>query len=81
MLTGWAWAALPGTARLWLPICARNGASQAGARKAGYRFEGRLELAALEDGRAIDVVQFGLTRPEATRVEWPLPTLAPCATN
>ncbi len=77
MISGWAWTALPRTARLWMPIYARNGASQAVARKAGYRFEGRMELAVLKAGHAIDAVQYGLTRPQATPGDWPVPTLAP----
>ncbi len=75
-LSAWAWTALPGTARLWMPVYARNGASQAVARRAGYRLEGRLELAVRKDGRAIDAVQYGLTRPGVPPGDWPLPTLA-----
>ena len=40
LLSAWAWTALPCTTRLWMPIYARNGASQAVARRAGYRLEG-----------------------------------------
>jgi [ribosomal protein S5]-alanine N-acetyltransferase len=35
IVTAWAWSALPGVTRLWMPIYARNAASQAVARKAG----------------------------------------------
>jgi hypothetical protein len=76
MLSARAWTALPRTARPWMPIHARNGASQAVVH-GGCRLEGRLELAVPEDGPAIDAVQLGLSRPEATPGSWPLPTLAP----
>ena len=75
LVSAWAWGALPQTTRLWMPIYARNAGSQGVARRAGYRLEGRLELAIRKQGVAIDAVRYGLTRPGATpgRV---LPTLA-----
>ena len=66
---------LVGTMRLWMPIYARNGALQAVARRAGYRLEGRLELAVSKDCHAIDAVQYGLTRPGSPALACPLPTL------
>ena len=75
MLTAWAWDALPQTMRLWMPIYARNAGSQGVARRAGYRLEGRMELAIRKQGMAIDAVQYGLTRPGATPPEQTLPTL------
>lgn len=75
LLVPWAWDALPRTTRLWMPIYARNLASQGVARRAGFALEGRLALAVLKDGRAIDALQFGLTRPGATAGEHLLPTL------
>ncbi len=74
LVTAWAWAALPQTMRLWMPIYARNAGSQAVARAAGYRLEGTLPLAIRKDGFAIDAVQFGLTRPGAQSGEQPLPS-------
>jgi RimJ/RimL family protein N-acetyltransferase len=76
LLAAWAWDALPRITRLWMPIYARNLASQGAARRAGFTLEGRMALAALKDGRAIDAVQYGLVRPGATRGEHLLPTLA-----
>jgi [ribosomal protein S5]-alanine N-acetyltransferase len=77
LMSAWAWEALPGVTRLWMPIYARNAGSQGVARRAGYRIEGRMALAILKGGRAIDAVQYGLTRPGATPGEHVLPTLAP----
>ena len=77
LLGAWAWDALPQVTRLWAPIYARNGASQAAARKAGFLLEGRLPLAVRKDGCAIDALLVGLTRPGATPGEHRLPTLAP----
>ncbi len=77
LITAWAWGALPGTMRLWMPIYARNGASQAVARKAGYTLEGRMALAVRKSGMAIDAVQYGMSRPGAAAGECALPTLAP----
>jgi len=74
LVTAWAWAALPQTMRLWMPIYARNAGSQAVARAAGYRLEGTLPLAIRKNGFAIDAVQFGLTRPGAQSGEQPLPS-------
>jgi [ribosomal protein S5]-alanine N-acetyltransferase len=73
LVTTWAWAALPQTMRLWMPIYARNAGSQAVARAAGYRLEGTLPLAIRKSGFAIDAVQFGLTRPGAQPGEHRLP--------
>jgi RimJ/RimL family protein N-acetyltransferase len=73
LIAHWAWQALPQTMRLWMPIYARNAASQAVARKAGFRLEGRLELAVRKDGKALDAVQYGLTRPGVAPGEAPLP--------
>jgi RimJ/RimL family protein N-acetyltransferase len=75
LLTAWAWAALPQTMRLWMPIFARNAGSQAVARAAGYRLEGLLPLAVRKDGFAIDAVQYGLTRPGAAAGAQRLPTI------
>jgi len=77
LVTAWAWDALPQVTRLWMPIYARNGASQAVARKAGYALEGRMALAVRKAGLAIDAVQYGITRPGATPGEHRLPTLVP----
>ena len=77
LITAWAWAALPQVMRLWMPIYARNEASQAVARKAGYTLEGRMALAVRKAGLAIDAVQYGISRPGATPGEHRLPTLAP----
>ena len=74
-VTLWAWPALPQITRLWMPIYARNLASQAVARKAGYALEGRMALAAHKAGHAIDAVQYGCTRPGATPQDHVLPTL------
>ncbi len=76
LLTAWAWDALPQTMRLWMPIYARNLASQGVARHAGYVLEGRMPLAIRRGGMAIDAVQYGMTRPNATPGECVLPTLA-----
>ena len=78
LLTAWAWGALPQTTRLWMPIYARNLASQRVARHAGYQLEGRMPLAMRKDGCAIDAVQHGLTRPGVALGalgEYVLPTL------
>jgi len=77
LMTAWAWQALPRVTRLWMPIYARNAASQAVARRAGYQLEGRMALAVLKAGCAIDAVQYGATRPGAGPGEHRLPTLAP----
>ena len=77
LISAWAWGAMPHVTRLWAPIYARNGASQAVARKAGFLLEGRLALAVRKDGCAIDAVQYALTRPGATPGEHRLPTLPP----
>ena len=63
LITAWAWTALPQTTRLWMPIYARNTASQAVARKAGYAVEGRMPHAILKAGSAIDAVMHGCYRP------------------
>ena len=76
LITAWAWPALPQTTRLWMPIFARNQASQGVARKAGYALEGRMPLSNLKAGVAIDAVQYGCTRPGATGGEYRFPTLA-----
>jgi RimJ/RimL family protein N-acetyltransferase len=73
LISAWAWGALPQITRLWMPIYARNGASQAVARKAGYRLEGQLGLAVRKLGMAIDAVQYGQTRPGLSGGEAPLP--------
>ena len=75
LISAWAWTAFPEVQRLWMPIYARNAGSQGVARRAGYRLEGRLELAARKGGQAIDVLQFGQTRPGATPPAQALPTL------
>lgn len=77
LISTWAWSALPQVSRLWMPIFARNEASQGVARRAGYRLEGTQALAIRKGGCAIDAVSYGLTRPGATSPSWPLPTLAP----
>ena len=66
LLTDWSWAALPDTTRLWMPIYARNVASQGVARAAGYTLEGRQPHAILKAGQAIDAVTFGRYRPGLT---------------
>ncbi len=63
LVTAWAWDAFPATTRLWMPIYARNLGSQGVARHAGYALEGRMPLAMRKDGRAIDAVMYGCTRP------------------
>lgn len=73
LVTAWAWAALPQTTRLWMPIYARNVGSQAVARSAGYRLEGVMPLAIRKAGAALDAVQYGLTRPGAQPGEHRLP--------
>ncbi len=75
LISVWAFGALPQVTRLWMPIYARNLASQGVARRAGYQLEGRMALAVRKDGRAIDAVQYGLTRPGAAPGEHLLPTL------
>jgi len=75
LITAWAWTALPQTTRLWMPIYARNAGSQGVARNAGYTLEGRMALAILKAGRAIDAVGYGCTRPGASAGEHLLPTL------
>ena len=76
LITAWAWDALPRITRLWMPIYARNAGSQGVARRAGYRLEGRLELAMRKHDLAIDAMQYAITRPGATPGEYLLPTLA-----
>lgn len=76
LLTHWAWAALPQTTRLWMPIYARNAGSQGVARRAGYTLEGRLPRAIVKAGRVIDAVLYGCIRPGLEGDEPPLPTLA-----
>ena len=73
--TAWAWRALPGITRLWMPIYARNEASQGVARRAGYALEGRMPLAIRKDGHAIDAVSYGCLRPGLVPGEAALPTL------
>jgi RimJ/RimL family protein N-acetyltransferase len=63
LVTAWAWGALPGITRLWMPIYARNLSSQAVARRAGYALEGRMPLAIRKSGQAIDAAMFGCIRP------------------
>ena len=75
-VTLWSWPALPQITRLWMPIYARNEGSQAVARKAGYTLEGHMALAVRRSGHAIDVAQYGCTRPGATPHDHVLPTLA-----
>jgi ribosomal-protein-alanine N-acetyltransferase len=77
LVTAWAWQQLPQTTRLWMPIYARNGGSQAVAAKAGYRLEGRMALAIRKAGHAIDAVSYGCTRPGAGSGDVVLPTLLP----
>jgi [ribosomal protein S5]-alanine N-acetyltransferase len=77
LVSAWAWGALPQVMRLWMPIYARNTGSQGVARRAGYQLEGRLPLAVRCRGRAIDAVQYGLTRPGVALGEAALPTLPP----
>ena len=76
LLTAWAWPALPQVTRLWMPIYARNLGSQGVARHAGYLLEGRMALAILKSGHAIDAVTYGCTRPGARAGAHPLPTLS-----
>jgi [ribosomal protein S5]-alanine N-acetyltransferase len=76
LVTGWAWDALPGTTRLWMPVFARNAGSQAVAAAAGYRLEGTMPLAVRKGGLALDAVQYGMTRPGAAPGEHPLPSAA-----
>ena len=76
LITAWAWPALPQVTRLWMPIYARNLGSQGVARNAGYTREGFMRLAILKSGRAIDAVNFGCTRPDASVGEHCLPTPA-----
>jgi [ribosomal protein S5]-alanine N-acetyltransferase len=64
LITAWAWPALPGITRLWMPIFARNAASQAVAVKAGYTLEGRQPRAILKHGQALDAVSYGCYRPD-----------------
>jgi RimJ/RimL family protein N-acetyltransferase len=75
LVTAWAWDALPGVTRLWMPIYARNAGSQAVARKAGYQLQGRLPLAMVKHGHALDAVIYGLTRPGSPPGQAALPTL------
>jgi [ribosomal protein S5]-alanine N-acetyltransferase len=75
LVTAWAWGALPGITRLWMPIYARNTASQAVARRAGYTLEGRQPLAILKAGHAIDGVTYGCLRPGLSPGDVSLPTL------
>ncbi len=63
LITAWAWQALPETTRLWMPIYARNLASQGVARRAGYALEGRMPLAVRKNGQPIDAVMYGCIRP------------------
>lgn len=75
LITAWAWSALPQVTRLWLPIYARNLASQRVAAKAGYALEGRMPLAIRKNGEAIDAVSWGCIRPGLTPGAVRLPTL------
>jgi len=77
LVTAWAWGALPGITRLWMPIYARNVASQAVARHAGYTHEGTQPLAILKAGHALDGVTYGCLRPGLAPGDVALPTLAP----
>lgn len=63
LITAWAWQQFPETTRLWMPIYARNHASQGVARRAGYTLEGRMPLAIRKNGVAIDAVMYGCIRP------------------
>ncbi len=76
LLTAWAWPVLPRVTRLWMPIYARNLGSQGVARSAGYTLEGRMPLAIVKAGLAIDAVSWSCTRPGASAGEYRLPTLA-----
>ncbi len=77
LATAWVWRSLPGITRLWMPIYARNEASQGVARRAGYALEGRMSLAIRKAGHAIDAVSYASTRPGSAPGEVALPTLVP----
>ena len=62
LLSHWAWQALPNTTRLFMPIYARNGASQRVAVKAGYRLEAHLPQAVQAGTETIDAVLYGAYR-------------------
>jgi RimJ/RimL family protein N-acetyltransferase len=62
LLARWAWATLPDVERLYAPIFARNDASQAVARAAGFVLEGRMPRNAWKDGVLIERVVYGLYR-------------------
>ena len=63
LVTEWTWQALPQITRLCAPIYARNAASQAVARKAGYVQEGVLPYSILNRGQAIHATVWGSYRP------------------
>ena len=64
LVTDWALRAHPELTRLFAPIFAWNKASQAVARKAGYRKEADLPQSAIKAGRVIDRVQYAIYRHE-----------------
>jgi [ribosomal protein S5]-alanine N-acetyltransferase len=63
LATHWAWRELPAVQRLVAPIFARNTASQAVAKKAGYTLEALQPRSLLKAGQAIDVTLYAAYRP------------------
>ena len=63
LATAWAWGALPAVQRIVAPIFARNAASQAVARKAGYGLEALQPRSLLKGGEVIDVTLYAAYRP------------------
>jgi ribosomal-protein-alanine N-acetyltransferase len=66
-MTDWAFAAMPQITRIYASIYARNEASQAVARKAGYVREGLQKQAIIKYGQVIDAVVWATYRTEIAR--------------
>ncbi len=60
----WAFAAFPRLLRLEARVFAGNAASEAVLRRAGFRREGLLRRAVFKDGRALDLLVYGLLRED-----------------
>ncbi len=63
LVTAHAWATWPQLQRITAPIFARNAASQAVARKAGYALEALQPRSLLKGGEVIDVALHAIYRP------------------
>jgi ribosomal-protein-alanine N-acetyltransferase len=66
LATDWAWINLPDLHRLTAGIFSWNEASQAVARKAGYRLEAHLPQSAIKNGKVIDRIVWASYRQAAT---------------